>query len=327
MRRLRDDEWMLHTATEEWRDALVLSREFETPSARMGLFTRVRRGELIALYRGVYVVAAEWEAMDRHGQYRARVKAAAALAATDPIFSHHSAAVLWRLPLVGEWPRQAHIVVDAADGGRSNTMLARHTVGVPQEFERIDGLAATSLARTVVDLTRVLPFGPAVAVADAALRRTLKPVAGLPLTSVTREDFLGELTSVPLRRGSAKARAVIGFADGAADRPGESMSRVNMHLARLTMPELQVEVAGASGKVYIVDFWWREFNSIGEFDGKWKYTDPEFLRGRTPEQVLYDEKLREDDLRDAGFGFSRWPWQVAISVPRLRAHLVRAGIR
>ena len=66
---------------------------------------------------------------------------------------------------------------------------------------------------------------------------------------------------------------------------------------------------------------------IGEFDGDAKYTDPEFLRGRTPEQALLDEKLREDDLRAAGHGMCRWRWATAMSVHSLQAHLRAAGIR
>ncbi len=42
------------------------------------------------------------------------------------------------------------------------------------------------------------------------------------------------------------------------------------------MPQLQVALRGASGRVYVVDFWWPEFNMIGEFDGNIKYADLEF---------------------------------------------------
>src|SRR5690606_5203667 len=131
-------------------------------------------------------------------------------------------------------------------------------------------------------------------------------------------DLFEELRAVPLRRGSAKARAVVEFADGAADRPGESLSRVNMHALRLPMPLLQAETFGASGRRYFVDFWWPEFNLIGEFDGKAKYSDPVFLRGRTPEQALLDEKTREDDIRAADHRMTRWGWQVALAPARLR---------
>ena len=62
------------------------------------------------------------------------------------------------------------------------------------------------------------------------------------------------------------------------------MSRTNVQCLGIPMPQLQVSVTGASGQVYIVDLWWAEFNMIGELDGNTKYTDPEFLRGRSPEQ-------------------------------------------
>jgi hypothetical protein len=100
-----------------------------------------------------------------------------------------------------------------------------------------------------------------------------------------------------------------------------------MHLARVTAPELQVDMIGASGRRYTVDFWWPEFNVIGEFDGKYKYTDPDHMGGRTAAQVHYDEKVREDDLRAASHGFSRWGWATAISPTLLRTYLRRAGVR
>ncbi len=327
-RGVRDDNGdMLHTATESWRDSLILSREVETAGARRELFARVRRGELVALYRGVYIAQAQWCTMDSDSQYRARVKAAAAFAGTDVVFSHQSAAALWRLPLVGRWPTKSHTVVDVAGGGRSNAMFARHAVGVPSGLDRIDGLALTGLGRTVVDLARVLPFGPAVALADAALRRTDHPVDGLPRTLLSHAELREELEAVPLRLGSAKAATVIDFADGAANRPGESMSRANMHLARLTMPQLQVKLCGASGKEYEGRLLVAGVQCHWGVRRQAQVHRPR-VHGRTiAEQVLYDEKLREDDLRAANFGFTRWPWATAISVPLLRAHLVAAGIR
>jgi hypothetical protein len=143
---------------------------------------------------------------------------------------------------------------------------------------------------------------------------------------VTRNDLEAELVRIPLRQGRRKATRVVEFADGAADRPGESMSRASIHLAGLEMPLLQQWLRGASGKWYVVDFWWPRLRLIGEFDGKYKYTDEEFLRGRTPEQAVYDEKLREDDLRAAGHGMSRWNWELALSPQRLSSHLQHAGV-
>jgi hypothetical protein len=163
--------------------------------------------------------------------------------------------------------------------------------------------------------------------ADAALRRTEHPRDGLPLTFLTREGLFREAADLPLRQASAKVRRVIEFADAAADRPGESMSRVSMRAAGITAPRLQEPLFGASGRRYFVDFWWPEFRVIGEFDGRGKYRDPEFLGGRTPLQALDDEKAREDDLRAAGNGVARWGWDTALSPRLLAAKLASAGVR
>jgi hypothetical protein len=317
---------MLDTDTTEWQDYVQLTRALHTPGDRNAFYKRVRGGEFVVLCRGAYIQTAIWSGMDADAQHRARVKAVAALEPADVVFSHSSAAALWRLPRIGRWPATVHALDHVATGGRSSARLVRHVVGIPTERERIDGLAVSSLARTIVDLSRTEPFPSAVVAADAALRRTEHPHPAVPLTTLTRALLLEELFEVPTRHGTARARRVIEFADGAADRPGESLSRVSMSIAGVTMPELQVGLYGASGRRYVVDFFWRAFNTIGEFDGKAKYRDPAFLRGRTPEQALLDEKDREDDLRAAGHGMSRWGWSTAISARRLRDHLARAGV-
>jgi hypothetical protein len=313
--------------TQAWRHRIILARDIEVAGDRSAFFKRVRDRELVRLYRGVYISAEAWQGLDRHDRYRARIIAAAHYAPPGLVFSHHSAAALWRLPSVGPWPDKAHVLVPVAAGGRSDSMFVRHTVGVPDSVWSIDGLSVTSLARTVVDLASIFSFGQAVSIADAALHRNEHPVDGVPRTFLTRDELHRELERVPMRHGSARARRAIDFADGAADRPGESMSRVSIRAAGLTMPQLQVPLRGASGRIWTVDFWWPEFSHIGEFDGRDKYVNPEFLRGRTPEEAVYDEKLREDDLREAGHGMSRWPWAVAISPQLIRAKLVAAGIR
>lgn len=317
---------MLFDTVLRWRGDVILTRDIDLAGDRAEFYTRVRRGEFIAIYRGVYVPADVWRAAKRDEKYLLRIAGAHAV---DPgaVFSHESAAALWRLPTVSQWPRKAHVVQERSARAKSNTMFVRHSVGIPVAAAHIDGFPVTSLARTVVDIAAAASFGSAVAMADAALRRTTHPLDGLPRTSLVRADLLAELATIPVSHGSARARKAIEFADAAADRPGESMSRVAMHIAMVTPPRLQVELRGASGHIYVVDFWWPQFGVIGEFDGKGKYTDPVFLRGRTPEQALQDEKRREDGLRAAGHGMSRWGWELATSPAGLRAHLAVAGVR
>jgi len=306
---------------------IVLVCELKVAGERARFFTRVRRGEFVRIIRGVYILAEIWSVLDRHARYRATIEAAAALGSERLVFSHESAAALWRLPSLDAWPEKVHIASPRESGTRSSTVFARHSVGLPEITVTISGNEVTTLTRTVVDLAAKRSLEVATVFADAALHRTQHPLPFLPRSTLDQEQLFRELESLPLRHGTARARETIAFAVAAADRPGESISRVSMFRAGLTAPLLQVEIFGASRRRYIVDFWWPQFNLIGEFDGQAKYTSRDFLRGRTPGQALREEKAREDDLRATGRGMSRWGWNIARSPLLLRSHLIAAGIR
>ena len=318
---------MLNPATLEWIDSIIFSRNIVSPGERNVFFNRVKLGEFISLRRGAYVSAAEWNALDRDDRHRLRIKAAVAYADRDFVVSHQSAVAMWRLPWIGPRTTATHVLSDFTTGGRSSRVLVRHNVGVPERIERVDGLRVTSIARTVADVLCDSLFEQSVVVADAALHRSGLIIEGMPDFSVSLSEIRAELSNVNLRHGTARATRAIEFADGASESPGESLSRVNIALAHLTAPQLQARLVGASGRQWFVDFWWPKFNVIGEFDGEAKYLDPRFLRGRTPERALLDEKDREDDLRAAGHAISRWGWKVADSMPALRDQLVHAGVR
>jgi hypothetical protein len=68
-------------------------------------------------------------------------------------------------------------------------------------------------------------------------------------------------------RGVTKALRVLAFADGRADSPGESISRVEIARLGFAPPELQAEVRDPSGFVGRLDFYWPIQRIGGEFDG------------------------------------------------------------
>jgi len=305
-------------------EGVILSRYLDS-AERKQLLRRHSRDEVIQLHRGAYVESALWRYLSDGARHRAKALAVALHFGGDPVFCHLSAAAFWRLPQMGAWPPTPHVA--GAKGSAARTAaLVRHGLGIPQTVEAIDGLSVTTLAATVVDVAATVGFAHSVVLADAALRRCTHPVEGLPSAVVTREQLEWELQRIAPTHGASRARRVVEFADPRADRPGESMSRVSMHRAGIAPPQLQVSLRGVSGKDYTVDFFWPEVDVIGEFDGKYKYTDPAYMNGRNAQQVLYDEKIREDDLRAAAHGFTRWPWATAISPTVMRAHLVRVGI-
>ena len=89
------------------------------------------------------------------------------------------------------------------------------------------------------------------------------------------------------------------LADPNAESPLESKSRGRVFLAKLPMPELQVEVWTGIGN-FRVDFYWPQFRLIGEADGRVKYTDSD---------VLWREKRRQLALEAQGYQVMRWSWE------------------
>jgi hypothetical protein len=72
-----------------------------------------------------------------------------------------------------------------------------------------------------------------------------------------------------------------------------------------------------------VDFGWPGLRTVGEFDGRVKYV--RLLRpGQDPGDVVFEEKRREDDLRDAGLQVVRWGWDDLGDFDLVAARLRRA---
>jgi len=91
-------------------------------------------------------------------------------------------------------------------------------------------------------------------------------------------------------------------------------------------PELQYEVRSSTGRVGYSDFYWEETRTVGEFDGIAKYQRAEYLNGRTPGQVVVDEKLREDRIRATGRNVVRWVWADLWKAGELERKLAAAGV-
>jgi hypothetical protein len=263
----------------------------------------LRRTGLIATVRpGAYVVApvrsddALVAAVARH---RLAVIAAAQQLGAGVVFSHVSAAVMHGLPLWATPLDRVHGTRHRRSGGSLSRHLHLHAAALdPDEIVVIDGVLVTSVARTLADLARFLAFEHALVPADAALHRH----------RVTRAELDVALDRAVRRPGNAAARRVLAFARPGADSPGESRSRLAIHHAGLPDPVLQHEVCVSDGRVLgQVDFWWEEFGTAGEFDGRVKYG--RLLRpGQDPGEVVFAEKVREDAIRGDGHGMVRWTW-------------------
>ncbi|MDH6236644.1 hypothetical protein [Cryobacterium sp. CG_9.6] len=280
----------------------------------------VQRGQLWRVRTGWYVLGPRWKAENHAGRYRFVVRATAAHANTELLLSHHSAAVMHGLPLIGAWPATTHALFPEARGDSSHRLLTAHR-GVPDPNSTlVAGVRVTSLPRTLIDMAASSSFLVGVAMVDhvlhhEALRMKAESKAGSQAASaITKDALLTELAMVHPRAGWRAAHRAITFANGLSANAGESLSRVRFDELGFEIPELQVRF-DVNGRTFFVDYFWRGVRKVGEFDGDIKYTRAEVMKGKDIVGVVRSEKKREDLLRPLVNSFDRWDWDLAFNSP------------
>lgn len=271
-------------------------------------------GELSRVRPGAYVAGPLPEHDDE--RHRIQVRAAKGELAGDAVVSHTSAAVMHGLPVWPTTPSRVRLTRARSSGGRQHPLVHLCTAPLsPGEIVEVDGLAVTSVARTIVDLARSTSFESAVVAVDAALARAM----------ATEEEMAEALARAKGWPGAPRARRAVSFADGRSESVGESRSRVAIARAGLPGPALQWEIrAGDGGLIARTDFCWRESRLVGEFDGQVKYGRL-LAPGQSAGDAIYQEKLREDRVRAENYSMVRWGWadlrQFGPIAARLRRHL------
>jgi hypothetical protein len=234
------------------------------------------------------------------------------------VVSHQSAAVLLGLPLWNAPLDKVHITRRPPASSQTTGPLRCHVARLgDDEVTAVGGVQVTDVARTVLDLARSLPFEAAVVAVDAALHEGLLP----------RELIERRLFDIAGTRGSRHAARVVRFADGRSASVGESRSRVVLKELGLQPSALQFEVRAAGGAFLArTDFAWEKQRVVGEFDGRVKYG--RLLRpGQDPGDAVFEEKRREDAIRDEGWEVVRWTWPDLTDRTQLAERVQRAHDR
>jgi Transcriptional regulator, AbiEi antitoxin/Protein of unknown function (DUF559) len=275
----------------------------------------VRSGELIRMRQGVYATkgAADWAGADPVRAHALKVLAAmatagrtgeageAAGAAGNAVASYHSAALLHRLSLLTS-PSPGTVTLTLPPAKKWNRArpadVVFHASELPREHvTRLHNLPVTTVARTVVDLARTLPFMDAVVVADSALNQE----------KATKPELLQALKKCAGWPGVRQARRALEFADERAESPLESAARVVFAEAGLDPPELQVTIHGEQAQFAArVDFLWRAQKVIAEADGLVKYND---------RKDLLNERERDHQFREAGYVAVHFTWRELFRTP------------
>ncbi|HKP09049.1 MAG TPA: hypothetical protein VJU58_17505 [Microbacterium sp.] len=261
----------------------------------------VERGELRKLQRNRFVAVEFWDDLWPESRHLVELSAAAAeMRAGRGVAAYESAGALHQLPFYRHAPDAVHITLPASSGMSSRPGLRRHRDRLPDgDIVTVSGLRCTSLDRTTFDLARALAPEAAIAAADAALRQVAMSADGYGEVAADawRERMLERCEQSRGARGVRQAEQIIRFADGRSESPGESVGRLQLSRLGFRRLSLQVPVPGPHGKDYSVDIEIEDVRTFFEFDGKGKYVDEAMRSGRTLEQVLLDEKRREDWIR------------------------------
>ena len=289
------------------------------------LSRKVEQGEIERMRPGLFrpsltpLNEVPWE--DRADEARRRYlerAAAVALSRKAPVvFSHRTALAILGLPLLGPWPTEVDIL-EPPDSTRRSKRGVRVRRGLLRSEDVVPwgGFRVTSPTRTLADVARDLSPVFSVPALDAGL------------IELTRDGIRVALERDGSRADIARGIDALDFADPRSESPGESGSRVLMHLFGAPPPELQVRhpspIPGA--RYFRTDFEWPALKKIGEFDGRGKFLKSELLGGKSPGQAVYEEKLREDVLRGERNDVGRWGMPELRRPAELYSVLVQLGV-
>ena len=237
--------------------------------------TQLTNGTWIELARGVYTEQARLNLADVTERHRLCALAAG---------------LRRRVAIVGLSAAAIHGVT-LLDAPRGDVQVRRLSEVDRDELSCISGVTVSSPGRTIVDCAREHGAEVGLVMADAALRTG----------AVDKEDMQRLVGQCRGRPGYANAEFVVAEANGLAESPFESVSRLRFIQLGLPRPELQVTIPTRDGVLYRVDFLWRAMRVIGEADGLGKY-------GANP-GAIRAEKRRQVALEDAGYEVARWLWE------------------
>ena len=217
---------------------------------------------------------------------------------------------MWEL-IDGPGPRQVEVTVVRVWRPDQPKLRVYGTSSLlPPDIRRVEGISATSPARTLLDLGRFWSVERLeTAVADA-LRRGL----------IRRSQLADQLARNRGRRGVAALRAVLDLDREPALTRSEAEARLLSLIRRAAMPSPELNARLGH---YEVDFLWRRQRLVVEVDGFAFHGD----------RLAFErDRLRDADLQVAGFRLIRVTWRQLTAQPqavieRISRALARAGDR
>lgn len=283
-------------------------------------------GELVSPAHGLYARRAWWDALGYSAQTLAIMRS---LQATHPgwVFCGPSAALALGCDVSYSQQRPLHVMLKSGSVSAQMVLVTHHrlTLNTDDARERpleVRGPRVTPLLRTILDSLRWMGFREGMVVADWAMGTR----------GVAWQDFVEyAYHRIGSCRGVRSALSTFVRATGLAESGGESIARAVMIEQGYLLPAQQVEVPDPlrPGRTFRVDFVWVRADGrviVGECDGLRKLLDPKMTGGRTPQQVLLDQRKREGLITAYDVSVLRFTYEEAAGVSELVRKLDLYGV-
>jgi very-short-patch-repair endonuclease len=205
------------------------------------------------------------------------------------VFTGQSACAIYGIPRLDDFEMRPHCVSEKAKG----TDFIRWRYGTEDPNAAIlRGTWVVSPARAVCDLAKFDSPGSLLVSINYCLNKKL----------FTKGQLREEIARRPGRRWKNVLERLLRHATGQCESPLETIAWAALYEGGYKMPRQQVDFYEDHVHVARVDMYWkcRGRRIVFELDGKRKYSEPD---------VLFDEKVREDKLREMGFEVFRATWK------------------
>ena len=243
---------------------------------------RVKDGRWQARHAGVYQI-------DRRPQSWEETLWSAVLAGGEgALVSHRTALLFWRLDGISAAPLE--VTVRFGSLPMPSGVVVHRTRRV-RDREIVASLPVTSVPRTLLDCSSLLPPVTLTKAVDSAVRTGLANLAELA-------DFVEERGGRGVK-GTRRMRGVLALfsQDQGTGSPAESEAYFHIRQSALPPPVLQHAFTTRTGRRAVPDFYWPGHNKAVEVDG---------LDAHRSADALDDDLQRQNELLDLGIELRRY---------------------
>lgn len=203
--------------------------------------------------------------------HRVRVAGARLVMPAGAVFADRTAAALWGVPDLVGVDDPVDVVLPPGQRWSPSSDIRARTAPVAGDRVTLGGVPVTDRLRTAVDLARRPGALP-----DRVV--LLDRLVGARL--VTLAELRTAVHGLPRCRGSASAREAVDLADGRAESPQETRTRLHLLAGGVPPPVAQYRVVWDGRFVARVDFAWPDRRVALEYDGLWHAEPGQFAKDR-----------------------------------------------